>query len=249
MKYILLFFYFLYIVNGYLTKSNHKLIVELIKNPNLGKIERIKINKIMYLSYQKWAMKQAYEFKKKHYYKCNRIPTNELLLYSKVGLYKSIVNYKGTSDFTYYSSLYINYELIKALTDSFSLSILPKRVRMESKEHYTIEKMDNYKNLLITKVNTDCSYWKNNNIDLSHKIINDHEYQYKLKEIWDYINNKYEPFLRRIIFLKYDYQFNEIRTNKIIGILMCCSEEWIRKNIEKIKKDEKIKTILHSVLI
>ena len=83
--------------------------------------------------------KKAYEFKKKNYFKCSRIPSDELILYSKIGLYKSIVNYKGNSDFTYYSSLYIRYELIKALTDSFSLSILPKKIRMESKANYTLE--------------------------------------------------------------------------------------------------------------
>ena len=244
MKYFLLYFYFFFIVNSYLTKANHKLIVNLIKNPDLGKIEREKINKIMYLSYQKWAMKKAYEFKKKHYYKCSRIPTDELILYSKIGLYKSIVNYKGTSDFTYFSSLYIKYELIKALTDSFSLSILPKRIRMESKFNYTSEENQNYKDLLFTKVKTDCNYWKNNNIDLNRAIINSNDYQNKLREMWDYINNHYEPFLKRVIFLKYDYEFNEIRTNKIVANLMCCSEEWIRKNIEKIKNDVKLKQII-----
>lgn len=244
MKYFLLYFYFFCIVNSYLTKANHKLIVNLIKNPDLGKIEREKINKIMYLSYQKWAMKKAYEFKKKHYYKCSRIPTDELILYSKIGLYKSIVNYKGTSDFTYFSSLYIKYELIKALTDSFSLSILPKRIRMESKFNYTSEENQNYKDLLFTKVKTDCNYWKNNNIDLNRAIINSNDYQNKLREMWDYINNHYEPFLKRVIFLKYDYEFNEIRTNKIVANLMCCSEEWIRKNIEKIKNDVKLKQII-----
>ena len=183
MKYFLLYFYFFCIVNSYLTKANHKLIVNLIKNPDLGKIEREKINKIMYLSYQKWAMKKAYEFKKKHYYKCSRIPTDELILYSKIGLYKSIVNYKGTSDFTYFSSLYIKYELIKALTDSFSLSILPKRIRMESKFNYTSEENQNYKDLLFTKVKTDCNYWKNNNIDLNRAIINSNDYQNKLREM------------------------------------------------------------------
>ena len=244
MKYLLLYICFIYIVNSYLSKANHKIIVELIKNPKLGKTERKKINGIMYLSYQKWAMKKAYEFKKKHYYKCSRIPTDELILYSKIGLYKSIVNYKGTSDFTYFSSLYIKYELIKALTDSFSLSILPKRIRMKSKINYTIEENKNYKDLLFTKVKTDCNYWKNNNIDLNDAIMNSNEYESKLREIWDYINIHYEPFLKRVIFLKYDHEFNEIRKNKIVGELMCCSEEWIRKNIEKLKNDEKLKQII-----
>jgi hypothetical protein len=115
---------------------------------------------------------------------------------------------------------------------------------MQSKANYTLEESENYKDLLITKVKTDCNYWKNDKINLNDEIINTNEYQNKLRETWDYINNNYDPFLKRVIFLKYDYQFNEIKTNKIVGNLMCCSEEWIRKNIEKIKKDEKLKRIL-----
>ena len=244
MKYV--FFYFLLLlslINGYLSKKSHKIIVELIKNKNLGKIERNKINKIMYLSYEKWAMKKAHEFKKKHYYKCSRIPTDELILYSKVGLYKSILNYKGTSDFTYYSNLYIRYELLKALTDSFSLSILPKKIRMESKLNYTIEENENYKDFLTTKVKSDCSYWKLNNININEKLINKYTYQNILRETWEYINTL-EPFLYRVVHLKYSYDFKVIRKNKEIGHLMCCSEEWIRQNIEKLKKDKKLKTFI-----
>jgi hypothetical protein len=54
-------------------------------------------------------------------------------------------------------------------------------------------------------------------------------------KIWENINNL-DPFSKRIIYLKYDIDFNKVRSNKIISELMCCSEETIRKkNLEVLK--------------
>ena len=51
-------------------------------------------------------------------------------------------------------------------------------------------------------------------------------------ELWIKIENL-DPFLKRIFYLKYDFEFNIIRSNKHISELMCCSEENIRKNLVK----------------
>ena len=40
-----------------------------------------------------------------------------------------------------------------------------------------------------------------------------------------------EKRCKRIFHLRFDYEFNIIRSNKNIGELMCCSEENIRKNL------------------
>jgi hypothetical protein len=48
--------------------------------------------------------------------------------------------------------------------------------------------------------------------------------------MWGKINNL-DSFSKRIIYLKYDFDFNKIRSNKHIGQLMCCSEENIRNNL------------------
>ncbi len=243
MKIFFILFYIINTIYGYLTKTNYYCIRNLIKNQNITITQREKVNKILYNSFEKWSMKQAYIFKKKHYYKCSRIPTDELILYSKVGLYKSILNYNGKTDFVYYSSLYIKYELIKAITDSYSLSILPKKIRLESKKNYTLEENKYYMDLLTTKVKSDCNYWKNNKIDLNHEIINTNEYRNKLREMWGYIYTL-DAFTKRILTLKYNYEFNIIRSNKEVAKLMCCSEEWIRVNLKKIKKDTNLKKIL-----
>ena len=48
--------------------------------------------------------------------------------------------------------------------------------------------------------------------------------------------NNLAPFSKRIMYLKYDKDFNKIRSNKIISHLMCCSEENIRKNLQETLK-------------
>jgi hypothetical protein len=54
----------------------------------------------------------------------------------------------------------------------------------------------------------------------------------KYKNLWEKINNV-DLFSKKIIYLKYDYEFNKIRSNKHISELMCCSEENVRKNLVK----------------
>lgn len=50
-------------------------------------------------------------------------------------------------------------------------------------------------------------------------------------EKWDKINNL-NSFTVKIFSLKYDFEFNKLRSNKNISNLMCCSEEYIRKSID-----------------
>ena len=43
---------------------------------------------------------------KTYYYKCKNINTNELILSSKIGLYKEIKNYNANSYFIHYAQLF-----------------------------------------------------------------------------------------------------------------------------------------------
>jgi hypothetical protein len=62
-------------------------------------------------------------------------------------------------------------------------------------------------------------------------------------EIWNIINN-FDPFTKRVYQLKYDYEFNKIRTNKEISVLMSCSEEYVR---QKLINSQKLKVIYESI--
>ena len=77
----------------------------------------------------------------------------------------------------------------------------------------------------------DHMYNKKKNYDMLKK----HDTMYKYKLLWDKIN-RLDPFTKRCIYLKYNYQFDKIRSNKQVSLLMCCSEENIRTKLKNINK-------------
>ena len=233
--------YILLFIN--LVKSLHlnnyqiKLINNLIQNPLLQNREREKVNLILYKAYEKWAIKKAVDFKAFHKHKCINIKTEELVLSSKVGLFKSIKKYNGKFDLINYSSFYVNSELFKTLTESYSLSILPKSYRKKSKANISNEDSIKYKNLLNTELSCQYSNWKLNlmfvnNEDVLDKIIKKNEEEEKINKILKNLS----PFSKRVLYLKYNSNDNLILSNKNVSQLMCCSEETIRKKLEEIKQ-------------
>jgi hypothetical protein len=50
-------------------------------------------------------------------------------------------------------------------------------------------------------------------------------------KLWEHIEETAEPFTRRCITYKFDYDFNTIRSNREVAYVMSCSEETVRKNI------------------
>ena len=217
----------------YLNNDQYYTITKLIRNNQLLPKQRLYINNILYKSHEKYAFKKSLLFKRRHFYKCKRISIQEINQYARFGLFKALQNYNGKTNFTYYSGIYIDYELNNALTDAFSLSILPRNIRKQSKKKYTEEEIRNYNNLFEVDVLSNINHW-NNKIDLSNSIISKIDLAEKYKKIWDFVNSL-SPDLKYIIHLKYDYEFNEIRSNKEISLLLCCSYETIRNKINKFK--------------
>lgn len=231
MKLLIISFLFYSICAFHLSFENYKTITNLMRRNDLSLDQRNKINKIMYISFEKWAVKRAYNFKYKHRYKSARVPVDELVLHGKVGLFRSIKNYNGRSNFTHYSSFYVDNELRKAITDSYSLSILPKRERMKSKRNLTRVEKEEYKKLLEVDTRSEIGHWYGK--PEPNHICNDLE-DYRV--IWEKIN-KMDPITKRIVYLKYDYEFQIIQSNKVISELMCCSTETIRANLNKFKEE------------
>jgi len=213
----------------HLTSQQINRIVKLIKHDSLNLEQREKVNYILYKSYEKTAVKKAIDFKNKHYFKCRNINKQDLILSSKFGLFKSIRNYNGHSHFMYFSDFYIKHELLNTLTIYYSFSSIPKQIRMKSKLNFSNLDLVDYKNkLVLTLINEDNMYI----LDIIHneKRMNKIETQEKIMEIWGKIDSL-EPFSKRVMYLKYDEMFTKLRSNRIIGELMCCSEEAIRVNL------------------
>ena len=205
MKYI---FYIILIilitVNAFhLSYQQTKMIDNLIKSNSLDINQRNIINRVLFISYEKFAIKKAIEFKKLHSFKCKNIHKDELVLSSKIGLFKSIKKYNGNSSFINFSEIYIRSELLKTLTSYYSLSPLPKNIRIRSKQNYSNDKMIEYKKQLNIKLIDYSNNWQfdkiynknqNNNVILDN--INKYENH---KKLWEKIS-KLEPFSKRIIY-------------------------------------------------
>jgi hypothetical protein len=208
----------------------------LIKNKKhqMNPREREQLNKVLYRCYEKYAVVKAYEFKRMHFYKCKNIDTQELLLSSKVGLYKAIQRYNANYSFVHFSEMYIKSELLKTLTYAFSLSAVPKSVRMKSKKSFT-KKYNHFLNpQLVHSFEMDCF----SRVDCFPSRFSNHFHEEKedfekYREIWYKIDHEMKPFVKRILFLKFDYSFQPIRSNKVISQLMCVSEEMVRKCVAR----------------
>jgi hypothetical protein len=209
------------------------MIASLIKNKQIDTKKREIINNILYTSFEKYAVKKATEFKKFHYFKCKNIDKNDLILNSKFGLVTAIKKYNGNSSFSKFIEFYINIELYKVITNHFSLSALPKSIRIKNKKNLTEEEKIKYRELLYIDFVSYSDYWrfdkKIENNDMLD-IINENE---ELINFWKNVNQLKDPFLIRILYLKYDVELNKIRSNKEISTYMCCSEEYIRLSLSK----------------
>ena len=87
--------------------------------------------------------------------------------------------------------------------------------------------MEEYVKLMEVDLKTNVNHWKEKNIE-TDSIFLKIEIQERQKKIWDFINNL-EPSVSRYANLKYDYEFKEIRSNKEIAHLLCCTMETVRK--------------------
>jgi RNA polymerase sigma factor (sigma-70 family) len=193
--------------------------------------QRNYIDKVLYKSYENYAVKKAVEFKKFHMHKCKNIVIDDLILASKVGLFKSIEKYNGNSSFIYFSDIYIKGELFKTLTEYYSISNVPKKFRIQNKSNYTSYELKKYKKQLNPIFVSYPNYWQFDKYKNSNNINNFDNFE-KLKRVWQIIN-KLDPFTKRIFYLKYDVEFNKIRSNKKLSELLCCSEENIRIKLKK----------------
>lgn len=236
MYYSILFFFMLFNVGSIICSSfmlSNEQYIQLIQfknSPIIPYHDKQKINLLFYKYFEKYAIKIAIDFKKMHYYKCKNIFTNEIIFASKIGLYKAAQKFNGKSPFTQFCKIYIHSELYKLLCDTYSLSIVPRSYRKSSKLNLTTLEKIRYKKLLKTSL-SDNEYQFNNlkNIDTNTNY-NLHKYEQleKIQSIWSIIDTL-DTFSKRIMHLKYDYLFNKQRTNKHVAILMCCSEEHVRK--------------------
>jgi RNA polymerase sigma factor (sigma-70 family) len=156
-----------------------------------------------------------------------------------MGLFKSIRKYNGKYDLMNYSIIYIKSELLKCITDSYSLSSLPKKERCKNKSTLSTSELIRFKQLLNVKLSGQYKPYQfdllfHRKEDMLTKINEKYE---EIEEI-RYLTDRLSPFSKRVLYLKYFFHENKVLSNKYISTLMCCSEEQIRvqfKNIREMK--------------
>jgi len=186
---------------------------QVMMKPDLSCRSRHLIEAILYKRYEYWAIKMGSNFKKQHYYKCKHIPYHEMSIYSRVGLLNAIRRYnptKQSSMFHLYAIHHIRGQLYKGMTE---LSPIINASKKQLRNKGTIYERAGH------------------NYDA---IVNKHPSTLNINKptfLWEHIEETADPFTRRCITYKFDYDFNTIRSNLEVAQLMESSEETVRKAI------------------
>ena len=214
MKMLIVMLFFALIESLHLTPQQMYSARGLLMNPALTVAQRQSVQNLLYVSHEKWAIKKAKEFKQLHHYKCRDISADELVLSSRIGLLKSSKKYDGRSAFVQFSEIYVKSELLRTLTMRLSSTRDRLKSTQSAKITRVVEMLDR---LVPTETPTPEENQKTSDF---------------YKSVWQFVDT-FDAFTKRVIWLKYNYEFKAQRSNRQIAVLMCCSEETVRKSVVK----------------
>jgi len=223
---------------GYIKYQSWNQIRSLLAHPSITYKMKEIIDKKIYYYYEFLALKQTNIFYKKYWKYCTHIPKNELAIYALYGLNKAIQTYNPKYVFYTHALTYINGELFRGLTDLQPLTNLPKQYRKNTAWKNNNEKLFEIKTnpVLIQNEWQIDKLINNKNENMDNSIIKYYNKIYKYQQIWEKIS-RLDAITRRIYSLKYDYEFNTIRSTKVVGELMCCSDEQIRIKLQSTRNN------------
>lgn len=224
--------YGMYCIHALLTPSQWRKLEKCIRRTDLTPNMRIKINHIIFHHYIPLAYTQCNKFMKLHKFKSRSLSKDELRLYSLSGLYHATRNYNGYSNFGKYATIYINGALYNGLSERYPISKVSSRKRRQ-KQYYSYSNDDLFDHMYN---NTNTNYYLGttfsnrirSTLHTNPRVIDIDKYLC----VWKYIDTL-EPFQKRIVYSKFNFQFDVIRTNKHISLLCGCSEETVRKYVYK----------------
>ena len=201
----------------------------LLGNPALTSTQRGSLQNLLYVTHEKWAIKKAMEFKELHRFKCRDITTRELALSSKIGLLKSSRIYDGRSHFVRFSEIFVKSELLRTMSSRLSVtSCISMKDRLKSKQP-TQSKSTEYTNM---HTNTNNKYRAMSSMEWVPSPMETFQTTELYEAPWTYVDSL-DAFTKHVVWLKYDSEFQIQRSNKQIAELMCCSEEMVRKAINR----------------
>lgn len=252
--YMVLLFNFVLVSSLYLNKTQQTLITNLIKENKLSLPEREKVNDILFESYKECSHKRACYFKFIHRYKCRNINIKDLKSAAEFGLMKAALNYNGKSSFYYYSSLHIKNELLTALTNhnagaspvaktTLRKGFSNSKKTFDLSEYYSLQ---NKLNVIYESVKSPefLNSISTNNYKYLENIIQQEENERIWNEVLSIIS--VNPLTEKIFLLKYNKEFQKIRTDKEISEIVGYSEGYVTVHVKKSKEmiNEKIADII-----
>lgn len=200
----------------------------LMMDPELPCRSKHMLESVLYKNYEQWAVRIGSNFKRHHDYKCKHIPFHEMAIYSRMGLLNAIRMYKPTKEsamFHLYAVHHIRGQLYKGMTTlSPIVNTSQKKLRSAGTIYHRATHHDGMLN-----------NQPDPHIDNALR---------DSRILWDHISDTADPFTRRCITYKFDYDFNMIRSNKEVAALMECSEETVRSHILKYFVTQRLGVVL-----
>lgn len=192
-----------------------------ILSPETTSSMRQKVNYIVFQRHLPMMYRIVFNFRTIHRKKSNNVKHDDMLAYAYKGLHDATCKYNGQFAFVKYAKIYIHGALYKALTEHHPISIQTKSQR-RTRANYSTEYYETIRtNIYLQKRDYLTSF-----VSQSGSILTIEPFIGK----WQHIQT-FPPFVKRCFSLKFDFYFNRIRTNQEVADLMCCKEEWVRRNI------------------
>jgi RNA polymerase sigma factor (sigma-70 family) len=232
----------------YITKEQWKSINQILSNPNpLPLPQETQLRNKIYEYYENWATYKAYQFKRLHKHKCRAIPVEEMAMYSRKALYQATRKYNGRSKFIAYAQQLILWELYHAMTDLHPITNLPKSVRMKKTQQgnqttrhrkQLNTRLMGENEWMIDKLSSKYSMAPTQSPDILTRYLDTETFQEEYQKIGQKVA-ELDLMTQKIFYLKYrpllENEGKE-KSNREIGERIGCSEEYVRKRINILKK-------------
>jgi RNA polymerase sigma factor (sigma-70 family) len=213
------------------------------------------IQNLLYITHEKWAKKQALDFKLLHCYKCRDLSLEDLVFSGKIGLMKSAAKYNGKTTFAGFSEIYVKSELLRTLTAHLSItSCVSSKERMRSSsciaDAFGRDACPVIFRQYIPRLNplrispstgeTEGEYTRTNRPKYIVSAIFPPEVEIQHKEfyggVWDFVDT-FDPLTKYVIRSKYYAEFKVRKSNTEIAEMMSCSEETVRKAVNRFSRE------------
>jgi len=229
----------LYYVSSYLTSYQWTKINNILTNSEQFTIsQKDYVNTLIYDNYQIWAFNQCLKLKQFHKYKCQHISNYEIKLYAQIGLHNAIRFYNPLRlkniSFASYAFIYIRSEFYKCMTDLYPITLVSKYERR--KGHFSRQNKTNIEISSFSPIHQEICF-----NDYSVKQYNEQNQNQFMNydDLWCKIEYDLpiSHMAKKIIKLKYSYEFKQQRSNKQISLIIGYSEETIRQYVLEFKHE------------